>query len=63
MAEVGPILLHSIAPAIMIWGFRELATLDINDSIVIQKGGHWQFLTIQGYCWLLRDFSNMTYLL
>ncbi|KIJ34690.1 hypothetical protein M422DRAFT_70171 [Sphaerobolus stellatus SS14] len=48
MPDTFAILLHSIAPAIMIWGFRQLDTVATNEWIQAQKGGHWQFLTIQG---------------
>lgn len=43
-----PSLLHGSAAAIMAYGFLSLHSLPINDFIATQKGGHFQYLTIQG---------------
>ncbi|EIN07454.1 hypothetical protein PUNSTDRAFT_89781 [Punctularia strigosozonata HHB-11173 SS5] len=42
------LLLHAGSAAIMYWGFDQLSTLPQDKLIVSQKGGHLQFLTIQG---------------
>lgn len=42
------VLLHGAAASIMAYGWFGLHTLPINDWITTQKGGHLQFLTIQG---------------
>ncbi|OCH95044.1 hypothetical protein OBBRIDRAFT_788778 [Obba rivulosa] len=39
---------HAIALAIMTYGFASLGTLPADEWIRRQKGGHFQFLTIQG---------------
>ena len=39
---------HAIALAIMVYGFASLGTLPADEWIRRQKGGHFQFLTIQG---------------
>ena len=43
------VLLHSVAVAIMTYAWFELETLPNDAWIAKQKGGHFQFLTIQGY--------------
>lgn len=42
------VLLHGSAAAIMAYGYNSLHNLPINGWIETQKGGHFQFLTIQG---------------
>jgi len=44
----GPLLLHAGAAATMAYGYLGLHTLPIHSFIANQKGGHFQFLTIQG---------------
>ncbi|EMD32693.1 hypothetical protein CERSUDRAFT_143212 [Gelatoporia subvermispora B] len=39
---------RAIALAIMTYGFASLTTLPADEWIKLQKGGHYQFLTIQG---------------
>jgi len=41
-------LLRVFAAGLMVYGYREISTLAINEWISSQKGGHFQFLTIQG---------------
>jgi len=41
-------LLHAAAAAVMSWGFSQLRYAPGDAWIRTQKGGHWQFLTIQG---------------
>jgi len=45
---LAPSLLHGSAAAIMAYGFLALHSLPVNDFIITQKGGHFQYLTIQG---------------
>lgn len=42
------VLLHGGAAAIMAYGYNSLHDLPMNAWIETQKGGHFQFLTIQG---------------
>lgn len=44
----GPLILHAGAAATMAYGYMGLHTLPINSFIESQRGGHFQFLTIQG---------------
>jgi len=55
----GAILLHGSAAAIMAYGYNSLGTLDMDRWIKTQKGGHYQFLTIQGLAvaWLTMVLS------
>ncbi|KIP08177.1 hypothetical protein PHLGIDRAFT_127207 [Phlebiopsis gigantea 11061_1 CR5-6] len=55
----GAVLLHSIAAAIMTYAWFELETLPNDSFISKQKGGHFQFLTIQGLviAWLTMVLS------
>jgi len=48
------LLFRGTAAAIMAYGFNSLHYLPINSFIESQKGGHFQYLTIQGLCvaWL-----------
>ncbi|KAH8106738.1 FAR-17a/AIG1-like protein [Cristinia sonorae] len=55
-ASFTPFLLHAGAAATMAYGYMGLHTLPIHSFIVNQKGGHFQFLTIQG---LLVAFVTM----
>ncbi|KAE9399284.1 hypothetical protein BT96DRAFT_1019605 [Gymnopus androsaceus JB14] len=48
MPPLARILLHSSASAIMIYGYKSLQSLPVNDFIEQQYGGHLQYLTIQG---------------
>ncbi|KII88639.1 hypothetical protein PLICRDRAFT_41839 [Plicaturopsis crispa FD-325 SS-3] len=50
----GAVLLHAAAAGIMAYGYMGLSTLPLDAHIRSQKGGHLQFLTIQGLCvaWL-----------
>ncbi|TFK54970.1 hypothetical protein OE88DRAFT_1653557 [Heliocybe sulcata] len=43
-----PLLLHAIAAGVMAWGYNNLGSLMQDAWIEKQKGGHSQFLTIQG---------------
>ena len=43
------IVLHSAALASMTYGYLNLHNLVIDSLIKKQFGGHWQFLTIDGY--------------
>ena len=55
--------LHALAAGVMVYGYRGLSTLAIDNWIRNQKGGHFQFLTIQGYMcnvqaiWMMSDLS------
>ena len=42
------VIFHGTALSIMLWGFNSLSTIAANEWISKQKGGHFQFLTIQG---------------
>ncbi|TCD60534.1 hypothetical protein EIP91_009930 [Steccherinum ochraceum] len=44
----GPLILHAGAAATMAYGYMGLHSLPINKLIESQRGGHFQFLTIQG---------------
>jgi hypothetical protein len=44
----GAVLLHSTAAAVMTYAWMELGNLPISDFVTKQKGGHFQYLTIQG---------------
>ena len=57
----GAVLLHSIAAAIMTYAWFELETLPNDSFISKQKGGHFQFLTIQGRV-LFGSMSSELYL-
>lgn len=48
MPRLGALFLHSAAAGVMAYGFLSIKTLPVNDWIETQKGGHFQFLTIQG---------------
>ncbi|KAJ8078675.1 hypothetical protein PM082_012958 [Marasmius tenuissimus] len=41
-------LFHSVAVSVMIYGYRSLHTMSIDEWIRSQYGGHFQYLTIQG---------------
>jgi hypothetical protein len=41
-------LFHAFAAGLMMYGYREVTALAISEWISNQKGGHFQFLTIQG---------------
>jgi len=43
------VLLHSLSASIMAYGYNSLKILPIDSLISTQYGGHFQFLTIQGY--------------
>lgn len=47
--KVGAVLLHTIAAGVFTYGWLELSNLPNHPFVVKQKGGHFQFLTIQGY--------------
>lgn len=47
--KVGAMLLHTIAAGVLTYGWLELGKVPNNAFVVKQKGGHFQFLTIQGY--------------
>lgn len=53
--KVVAVLLHAAGAAVMTYAWMELDNLPNNAWIVKQKGGHFQFLTIQGY--VLQDLS------
>lgn len=42
------VLLHASAAAVMAAGYLGLGTLEVDTWIRSQRGGHFQFLTIQG---------------
>jgi len=48
MASIVRGTLHATALAAMLWGYLELENTAADEWIRTQKGGHWQFLTIQG---------------
>lgn len=56
---------RSVAVGIMLWGFSQLGTIVANEWIVLETGGHWQFLTIQGYIHVYMIFKlfNLLYYL
>lgn len=43
------VILHAGAAAVMAYGYNALGTLPINVVVETQYGGHFQYLTIQGY--------------
>ncbi|KAK0223974.1 FAR-17a/AIG1-like protein [Armillaria fumosa] len=43
-----PVLLHSVATAIMAWAHSQLGNSPIDPIVETQYGGHYQFLTILG---------------
>ncbi|KAK0219770.1 FAR-17a/AIG1-like protein [Armillaria nabsnona] len=43
-----PVLLHSVATAIMAWAHSQLGNSPIDPLVETQYGGHYQFLTILG---------------
>ena len=43
------IVLHSAALASMTYGYLNLHSLVIDSLVKNQFGGHWQFLTLDGY--------------
>ncbi|KAG7442920.1 uncharacterized protein BT62DRAFT_935646 [Guyanagaster necrorhizus] len=43
-----PVLLHSVAAAIMVWAHSQLGKSAIDIVVETQYGGHYQFLTILG---------------
>ncbi|SJL10540.1 uncharacterized protein ARMOST_13927 [Armillaria ostoyae] len=43
-----PVLLHSVATAIMTWAHSQLGNSPIDPLVETQYGGHYQFLTILG---------------
>ena len=45
----GAVLLHAVAVGIMTYAWFEIDNLPNTPWIENQKGGHFQFLTIQGY--------------
>lgn len=51
-SRLGAFTLHSVAAAVMAYGWFGLQGLGISEWINTQKGGHFQFLTIQGYALL-----------
>ena len=44
-----PFLLHTTAAAVMAYGYLHLPDVVANVPMHNMKGGHFQFLTIQGY--------------
>jgi hypothetical protein len=46
---VPAVILHATSALCMAYGFNSLSGLAINAWIEGQKGGHYQFLTVQGY--------------
>lgn len=44
-----PFLLHTTAAAVMAYGYIHLPDVVANMPMADMKGGHFQFLTIQGY--------------
>ncbi|KAH7914977.1 FAR-17a/AIG1-like protein [Hygrophoropsis aurantiaca] len=42
------LILHAAAAGVMAYGFLSIKSLPIDDWISSQKGGHYQYLTIQG---------------
>lgn len=40
---------HAAAASTMVWGYHSLRQSPLDEFIAGQTGGHWQFLTIQGY--------------
>ncbi|KIJ69002.1 hypothetical protein HYDPIDRAFT_172501 [Hydnomerulius pinastri MD-312] len=59
MRRVFALLLHAAAATVMAWGWRSLHHLPIQEWINTQKGGHLQYLTIQGLAgaWLCMTLS------
>ena len=57
--------LHALAAGVMVYGYQGLTTLAIDNWMRSQKGGHFQFLTVQGYMcnaqlqaiWMMSDLS------
>lgn len=45
----GTILLHGAAAAIMAYGYNSLGNLPMDAWVQTQKGGRFQYITIQGY--------------
>ena len=44
-----PFMLHTTAAAVMAYGYLHLPDIVANMPMENMKGGHFQFLTIQGY--------------
>ncbi len=44
-----PFLLHTTAATVMMYGYAHLPDVVANMPMANMKGGHFQFLTIQGY--------------
>ncbi|KAI0341803.1 hypothetical protein BDW22DRAFT_1429906 [Trametopsis cervina] len=57
--NVAAVILHSVAAAILTYGYNQLERLPNNDFVKNQVGGHFQFLTIQGLAvaWLTMVLS------
>ncbi|KAL5511650.1 hypothetical protein ACEPAH_4867 [Sanghuangporus vaninii] len=45
--SIAAIVLHLLAAGIMTWGYMDLEQTVMHSTIITQKGGHSQFLTIQ----------------
>ncbi|CAL1704918.1 unnamed protein product [Somion occarium] len=58
----GAFAFHSVAAAIMAYGWSSLQTLSISEWILTQKGGHFQYLTILGLlvAWLAMVMSTIS---
>ncbi|TBU35807.1 FAR-17a/AIG1-like protein [Dichomitus squalens] len=48
--NIFPFLLHTTAAAVMVYGYLNLPDMVANVPMHNMKGGHFQFLTIQGLC-------------
>ena len=44
-----PFLLHTTAASVMTYGYLHLPDMVANIPMAQMRGGHFQFLTIQGY--------------
>jgi hypothetical protein len=49
MRQVLAFVFHATAAAIMTWGWFSLRRQPVQEWIDTQKGGHLQYLTIQGF--------------
>jgi hypothetical protein len=55
------LFLHGVAVGVVTYGFISLRTLPMDGWIRAQKGGHFQFLTIQGCVLFTLDLSERTH--
>lgn len=52
------VLLHATGVAVMTYGYMNLPDMIANIRMAEMKGGHFQFLTIQGYVNIMRHSAS-----